>query len=538
MEQPQQFAASPAATQACRVLLVDDSSDDRRLFREELERIADTSYEIFEACSGAEAYEVLQRINPNCLVLDYLMPGQNGMETLALIRERWSDLPVVVLSGLGDESIAVEAMKLGAFDYLDKDSLQEGGLHQVILTACKDAVEKRSAAEQRDALSTFTYALSHDLKEPIRTVKCYAQLLTEQITPEEKGEYLGYVESAADFMERLVERVHDFVGLDTGGSNDIQYASDLVSAALTNLDSLLNSRRCEVDCYNLPMLRVNRLQLVSVFQNLIGNAIRYNDQYVAKIQIRCSLSENHYLFSIADNGAGIDPRFLQRVFEPFKRLSSSERGTGLGLSIVKRIVEMHGGRIWVESEVGKGATFYFSLPCQGVAVENDDWQEPKAIDEEQGAVTRRHSNGKVRRKANILVVEDNLSDIRLTELMLQQNDRLHFNLCKASNGEEALHFLANARNPKVDLVLLDVNMPVLDGFGFLRELRRSDQKETPVIVCSTSEYPKDRERVELLGAKGYVVKPVRLQQLRPIIEGLPGLVFEQQGEDTLLSAAG
>lgn len=519
----------------CHVLIIDDSPEDRELYTRSLSNVSGYIYKIFEAEDCSQGLAMLRRLNPDCVLLDYSMPGSNGLEMLKTILAEWSEMPVIIFSAIGNEAIAVEAMKQGAQDYINKSDLDEKRLHRLIQKACENRALHQQVIEQRDSLSLFTYALAHDLKEPLRTIQAYANLIVEENISPACGEYVEAITSSAEFMEHLVAMVHSFTQIETidlAETAQIRYSKDLVNRALKNIESVVKKRVCEIETDHLPLVRVNEVQYVSVFQNLIANALRYNDKDVAKIWIQSHDDDHYHYFTIKDNGPGIPSRFLRRIFDPFKRASTGERGTGLGLAIVKKVVEFHGGRIWIESVLGEGASFHFSLPKPPELLS----AEPLSPDEE--AKVHLRSTGSESRLANVLYVEDSVADLRLAELVLLKQDKMQFNFYSAQHGEEALRFLANSENPEIDLILLDVNMPTLDGFTFLKELRRTVNRSLPVIMCTTSEFAEDHLKSVELGAKGYIVKPARLEQLLEVVDGIPSLTLSKKGDVTLLNAVG
>ena len=221
-------------------------------------------------------------------------------------------------------------------------------------------------------LEQFAYSASHDLQEPIRNVSAYSQLLAQRysnLLDERARQYLQFITSGAHRMQMLVK---DLLAYATSASTEEKPgeetdASSALSTALSNLSEVIRETEAEISCDALPAVRVQEAQLVQLFQNLAGNAIKYRrDGEAPRIQVKAQRKDAHWLFEVVDNGIGIDPQYREKVFGIFKRLHDQTRysGTGMGLAICKRIVERNGGRIWVESDgLGKGSTFFFTLPC-------------------------------------------------------------------------------------------------------------------------------------------------------------------------------
>lgn len=219
-------------------------------------------------------------------------------------------------------------------------------------------------------LEQFAYSASHDLREPLRNVAIYSQMITRKYAAklDEQGhQFLGYVMDGARRMDALVNDLLAYTRAGETGDNGAKEktsASDALQTALSNLLNVVMETQAEITYEELPELNVRRVHLQQLFQNLIGNSIKYRSKEIPRIHISAHKKENTWLFSVKDNGIGIEPEYRERVFGIFKRLHREEEypGTGMGLAICQRIVERYRGRIWVESEFGRGATFFFTLP--------------------------------------------------------------------------------------------------------------------------------------------------------------------------------
>ncbi|BAE50630.1 sensor histidine kinase [Paramagnetospirillum magneticum] len=222
-------------------------------------------------------------------------------------------------------------------------------------------------------LEQFAYVASHDLKQPLRMVSSYVTLLERQARDRLKGDELEFIAFARDGASRMDRLITDLLEYSRTGRNADQFqpvALDSVLAeALHNLKVPVEEAAAEVEAaQSLPTVRGNRGELVRLFQNLIGNAIQYRTADVRPhIRISCHADQAGWVVSVRDNGIGIPAEQCERVFGIFQRLHTRAQyeGTGIGLAICKKIVEVHGGRIWVESESGEGATFFFTLPAAG-----------------------------------------------------------------------------------------------------------------------------------------------------------------------------
>ena len=231
----------------------------------------------------------------------------------------------------------------------------------------KQRATERELARSNLELQQFAYVVSHDLREPLRMVVSYLGLMEQRYGEKlEKGarEYMDFAVNGGTRMQQLIDDLLAYSRVNV--SSKPKEPTDLekvLTRTLTNLGAALTESGAVITHEPLPMVRADESQMVQLFQNLIGNSIKYRGERPPEIQITSKRTGKEWTFSIKDNGIGIEPEYHQRIFEMFQRLHSSERyeGTGIGLAIAKRIVEHHGGRIWVESEAGKGATFIFTL---------------------------------------------------------------------------------------------------------------------------------------------------------------------------------
>jgi len=225
--------------------------------------------------------------------------------------------------------------------------------------------------ESNTALEQFAYAASHDLQEPLRTMRSYAQLLTSEYKGRldaEADQFLGFIVTAAARMGLLINDLLAYARLTTEVERPVSVALDEdLEAALTHLDGVIKESGATVTHDPMPTLPVDRGQMVRLFQNLIGNAVKYcKADERAKVHLSAIQTGTEWVISIRDNGIGFDPKDASSIFEPFHRLHTAREypGTGVGLAICRRIVQAQGGRIWAESSPGEGTTFFFTLPVE------------------------------------------------------------------------------------------------------------------------------------------------------------------------------
>lgn len=216
-------------------------------------------------------------------------------------------------------------------------------------------------------LGEFAHVVAHDLQSPLRNIRSHAELFARQYrgTLDENGiRFLSVIQNSAAVMQELIDGLLRYSELgEAEVTSETTDMAHVVTTVLTSMKSIVDEAAAEVSFSQLPMVECNAVQLQQLFQNLIVNAIKYRNQHPPRIHIRCRRSSDSWTISVSDNGEGIRAEDQETVFLPLKRLHGKEiPGTGLGLSLCRTVVKRFGGRIWVESELGKGSTFYFTIP--------------------------------------------------------------------------------------------------------------------------------------------------------------------------------
>jgi len=224
---------------------------------------------------------------------------------------------------------------------------------------------KRSNEELRQ----FAYITSHDLQEPLRTMSSYAGLLKHryegQLDPD-ADDFIEFMVSGAARMKSMIQGLLDYSRVGTHGNEFNNFNSEeALNNTLHDLVSYIKENNAEITYDKLPVIYADKDQIARVFQNLIGNSIKFRKKdETPRIHVSAQKKDNEYVFSVSDNSIGMEPEYTDKIFEIFKRLHSIGKyeGAGIGLAIVKRIIDRHGGRVWVRSELGRGSTFYFTIP--------------------------------------------------------------------------------------------------------------------------------------------------------------------------------
>jgi len=364
------------------VLLVEDNAADAELMLRELRREGfDLSSTVVQ--TPDEFRRLVKQEMPDIILADYNLGQWRGIEALEILRADGLDIPVIIVTGaLGDVS-AVQCIKQGATDYVLKDGLarlpeairgalrakRERGLrHQAEADLSRKAEElARSNAD----LEQFAYIASHDLQEPLRMVTAYTQLLAERYRgklDDTADKFIGYASEGALRMQVLIQ---DLLAFSRVGRNESTAVTVDCNAVMTELLLTLASAIQEsgtvVTYAELPAVWADRTQVAQLFQNLIANAIKFRGTDSPVVSVRAEKSDQQWQFSVSDNGIGIAPEYADNIFVVFQRLHARTEypGNGIGLAICKKIVEHHGGKIWVESRTGSGSTFKFTMPSHG-----------------------------------------------------------------------------------------------------------------------------------------------------------------------------
>jgi signal transduction histidine kinase len=357
-----------------RVLLIDDDEDSYVLTRSLLRQIKHTTCELeWVDQYDAGLQRILQAQHDVCL-LDYRLGARDGVELLRQAITAGCQAPIIMLTGEGDSDVDRYAMQAGAMDYLLKDELAVDSLERCIrhaqerqrlLNALKTAADDLARSNQE--LQQFAYVASHDLQAPLRRVMSWCEMLQLHFQGQhdaEADEYIGEIVRSANAMQRLIR---DLLALAKVGMQDKRFESTdcerIVDHALKNLEVALQESGAAITRDPLPTVLADPTQLLQLFQNLIGNAIAYRGEAPPRIHVSAERRADQWLFRVQDNGIGIDPKNHRDIFIIFKRLHSDDQyqGTGIGLALCKRIVERHGGQIWVESQLGQGSVFHFTL---------------------------------------------------------------------------------------------------------------------------------------------------------------------------------
>jgi PAS domain S-box-containing protein len=356
-------------------------------------------------------------------------------------------------------------------------------------------------------IEQFTYITSHDLQEPLRTLSNFTQLLKEEYSGKIEGDgnkYIDFISSAASRMRELVTGLLKYSVLGIEIETQIVPCKKIVDEVLADIEDLITESDAKITIAELPTIQCNETELRLLFQNLIVNAIKFRKKdLLPDISLLAEMREKEWLFSVRDNGIGIDPKNRDKIFIIFKRLHNSDDypGIGIGLAHCKKIVELHGGKIWVEGEEGKGSTFCFTLPYI---------TEPAEIPGNEYVVEHAKS-GIYRPDLKILIAEDDEVSEMLIAIKVKPYAR---QVLKARNGIDAVEICRN--NPDINLVLMDIRMPGINGYEATRQIRKFN-RDVIIIAQTAFGLSCDREQSIDAGCNDHITKPINKDELQTLM---------------------
>jgi K+-sensing histidine kinase KdpD len=375
-----------------KVLLIEDNELDARLIREYLKNssrheeneASSTMYDLTWKNGLSSGLEFLNANDVDAVLLDLNLPDSFGLETFFDIYKNKSKVPILILTGLCDREMAVKAVREGAGDYLVKGEVDDRLLRRSIsyaierkkseeeLLLAQSNLEKKvqertiELKERYDEIEQLVYAISHDLILPLVTIKGFLGYLKKDIASGGRQRIeidLGLIGDAVERMEALLVRALDIssIGKLSNKREMVSYG-EIVQEALSLTADKISTVESRVTVANdFPMVNVDRASIVDVLVNLIENCIRYAGNIrLLQIEFGYQVKDGEIVFFVKDNGMGIDPILQKDIFSLFYRGSDAENSHA-GLALSRRIIEIHGGRMWIESAVNNGCTVYFTL---------------------------------------------------------------------------------------------------------------------------------------------------------------------------------
>ena len=387
-----------------------------------------------------------------------------------------------------------------------KDMLMNS-LEQQKIVESELRVAKEKAEESDHLKSAFLANMSHEIRTPLNAIVGFSGLLAMAENYEERDEYINIINNN---NELLLQLINDILDLSKIEANTLEFVYSDIDINQLLCDIEQTSRLKAADgvqvsfVEKLPhcIIRTDKNRLSQVVTNFINNAIKFTKE--GSIYFGYKHKENNLYFYVSDTGCGIDKDIKDSVFQRFVKLDSFAQGTGLGLSICQMIVHKLGGEIGVDSELGQGSTFWFTLPDTVIEESHVSVAETNKTE----VSTESPTDNKT---ATLLIAEDNESNYTLIKAILKD-----YNLLHAWNGQEAIDLY---RKYHPDMILMDLKMPIMDGYQATEEIRK-DNTIIPIIAVTAFAFAEDEQRVSQSGFNGYVAKPIKPNNLKKKIVDL------------------
>ena len=525
------------SSETLKVLLIEDNPGDVRLIRE---MFAKAKHPVFKVDSVDRLTDGLARVSESqfdVVLLDLSLPDSNGLDTFVTLHGASEELPIVILSGLNDETTAIECVNAGAQDYLIKGEVNRHLLIRSLRYAvARGVLEKersqllareRAARAQAEAANRakdeFLAMVSHELRTPLSAMLGWSRMLTTgKLDPDTVSRGIEAIERNARAQTQLIGDLLDISRITTGKLQLNVRPLRLNSVITNTIDAMRPTAQAKqillqvnLDT-NAGTISGDPDRLQQIIWNLLSNAIKFTPAG-GRVEITLERVGTHIQITVADTGQGISAEFLPHVFERFRQADSSSTrkfgGLGLGLSIVRHLVELHGGTVEVHSPgEGQGATFTTWFPLLTESEESCANVDPLEHSGD-GAVTAEQSLKGVK----ILVVDDDTDSRAVIKEMLLQFGAEVLTAASASDALQALELWSP------DVLLSDIEMPNEDGYSLLQKIRSKDGKSGGLIpAAALTAYGRSEDRVRVLkaGYQSYLPKPVDPHELALVVASL------------------
>ncbi|NTV13895.1 MAG: response regulator [Desulfobulbaceae bacterium] len=522
------------------ILVVDDTPDNLAL----ISNLLKDDYRVKIATGGEKALDIAASDTPpDLILLDIMMSGMDGYEVCRRLKRnpKTMNIPVIFLTAKTEVEDEQKGLELGAVDYLTKpvsppivmarvknhlalkamaDFLNEKNLE---LESAKSLAEKANLAK-----SSFLSSMSHELRSPLNAILGFAQLM-ESETPPPTPSQMESIEQILQAGWHLLALINDILDLAKVESGQIPMLRESVSLPEVMLECQ-NMTEPQAQQRGIRMyfpqvaltcfVMADRTRVKQVLINLLSNAIKYNTKE-GTVAVTCTESGPECIrVSVRDTGAGLPPEQLAQLFQPFNRLgqeAGNEEGTGIGLMVAKRLVELMGGTIGVESTVGVGSVFWFELLSAA--------KPPVAAAGDDAAQLPRPQVPREARQHTLLAVEDNPANLKLVEQIIARHPDIH--LLSAVNGKSGIE---TARLALPDVILMDINLPDVSGYEALKVLRSDPATaQIPVIAISASAMALDIKKGREAGFFRYITKPLKINEFLEALDLALEYAEQQRG---------
>lgn len=397
---------------AGKILIVDDNPDNLKVLYIYLKS---AGFEVLVAEDGITGIEAVKQSQPELILLDVMMPDLDGFEVCRHLKadSTTQNIPIIFLTALSETVNKLTGFQVGGVDYITQPIENEEVVARVrthlILAKTRQKLEQQNdrlhteiahrqqieqelkqskqllqqnnnnleqtianrtaeLATSNQELEHFAYIASHDLRQPIRKIKMCTEYLVEDYGhcfDEEAEKYISYITKSTDRLYLLIDDLLAYSRIGKKEKNFVPVElKTVVDETLEDYSINIQEKQATIHYQDLPKVKANPREIRQLLQNLIGNSLKFSGDRPLEIAIMAKPQGNYWLITVKDNGIGIEPQYSDKIFQMFQRLhgDSQYEGTGIGLAICHKVVSNHGGKIWVESQLGEGAAFHFTLP--------------------------------------------------------------------------------------------------------------------------------------------------------------------------------
>jgi signal transduction histidine kinase len=350
------------------ILVVDDSGAERELMTLVL-LAAFPTLDVRQCADPVAAEQMCHEERFDCVLLDYNMPVLDGLALANQLRASDAYLPIILLTNVGDETLAAAAFRCGVSDYLPKSRVSAHSIGRTVERAIQACRQTRVIDEQREELENFAYALAHDFKQPIRQISTFTQMISDELHENQVGsihQHLAFLGDAARRLAKLVDVMSQYTLLNQPPELAEVDLNQVLTSVRASIAPYLVERGAEFEYPNeMPKVRGNETLMIQVAQNLVLNGLIYNQDASPRVEVTVHSDGERWILKISDNGIGIEAEYLAEIFKPLVRLHTASEypGTGLGLALARKAVLSQKGDIWCESIPGRGSVFHIRMPA-------------------------------------------------------------------------------------------------------------------------------------------------------------------------------
>jgi CheY-like chemotaxis protein len=493
------------------ILVVDDVSANLKLLDDILKS---EGYKTRPVPNGELALRAVTKEKPDLILLDIMMPGMDGFEVCRHLKKNddLKDIPVIFISALGETDDIVKALAMGGVDYINKPFHAEE-VKARVHTHLKIGRQRKELMELNATKDKFFSIIAHDLRGPFNGFLGLTKIMAEEsqnLTRDEIQQYAASMSNTASNLFQLLENLLEWSLIQRGLKGYGPVSSLLMPAITESIQPVMDSANkkgimitCEIPS-DLDIFADTDM-LASIIRNLTSNSIKFTQKGGTITIAAKTVNDNFIEISVKDTGIGMNSTMVENLFrldvQTNRKGTEGEPSSGLGLNLSKDFIEKHGGKIWAESIVGQGSTFYFTIPWLPARKEKD------AVKHDFTAAETQHPL----KKLKILIAEDDItSDFLLTMAV----KKISSEILHANNGADAVAVCF--KHPDIDLILMDIDMPFMEGNEATSDIRQFN-KDVIIIAQTAKVLFGERNKALEAGCNDYISKPIDQKELMNMI---------------------